>query len=264
MKDKLLIAIPCYNCEKQVQRVLKGLVSNLDTLSPRPETILFIDNGSSDATVKKLQILKEDLIKNSQDTPLIRIIRNDSNYGLGGSHKIIFHLAVKEDYDWVTILHGDDQASISDIAPLTKRAITTHQTTLGSRFLKDSVLQNYQTSRIIGNRVLNSIFSVVTKETVTDLGSGLNIFKVEDLKKLDLLNLPDSFNFNCELLLELFKKSIKPQYFPITWSELDQVSNARNFSVAQSMLKSLMRWKFNLKKSPNLSKSLETYSYKEL
>ena len=61
---KILIAIPCYNCEKQIPRVLSTI--NKD-LASRVEEIAVIDNGSTDNTVnaalsmKKLPAIKSKL-----------------------------------------------------------------------------------------------------------------------------------------------------------------------------------------------------------
>jgi glycosyltransferase involved in cell wall biosynthesis len=50
MKQKILLAITAYRCEKQIVRTLDEID---DKLAKRVEEIAVIDNGSPDATVRK-------------------------------------------------------------------------------------------------------------------------------------------------------------------------------------------------------------------
>ena len=247
---KSVIAIPCYNCSEQVTRVIEGLLqNNLNTKS----IILLIDNRSTDNTTSSILNCIKD-----QDNFIL--VQNEENFGLGGSHKVAFEYAIQKDMDFITILHGDDQATIQDLIRLQEEAIIKNRTVLGSRFLKNSKRINYQTSRVIGNKALNIVFTLLTRHKTKDLGSGLNVFRISDIKQIDFISLTNSFNFNVELLLNFYSKKINFLYSPITWIESDQVSNARNFRVAFDMLKSLTRWLFNMKQINTAKK----YNYKIL
>ena len=192
----------------------------------------------------------------------VSLFDNHQNYGLGGSQKIAFKYAISKEYDYLIILHGDDQASTSDIPLLLSEAIRKETHILGSRFQRGAKREGYQKTRVIGNMALNVIFSLVLLKKISDLGSGLNIFSVKALKKIDLDNLTDYFNFNVELLLTFDRLGIPFLYHPIKWRETDQVSNAKNISVALSMLKSLLAMKvpFLENKKP---RPLEFYQYDE-
>lgn len=248
-----LIAIPCYNCETQIVRVLDDLAKlKIDNTSD----ILLINNRSTDKTQNIALAKIQSLLNKKRYT----FILNDQNYGLGGSQKVAFNYAINTNYDFVTILHGDDQASVADYPRLITNSINNHCTTLGSRFMKKSKRFGYQKSRVVGNIVLNFIFSIVTLRMTKDLGSGLNTFLVSDLKKISYSKLTDSFNFNVELLLSFFKLHLKLKFLPITWSETDQISNAKNLNVALSMLKSLFIWRFHFLSKQN--DILKPYPYK--
>jgi hypothetical protein len=79
---------------------------------------------------------------------------------------------------------------------------------------------------------------------LTDLGSGLNLYRVKDLKDLDYLSFGDSLTFNYELLLEMIDSDKEFEFFPIQWREVDQVSNARNFKIFKQGLTILFQNKF--------------------
>ncbi|MNL40994.1 hypothetical protein D3C87_1633790 [compost metagenome] len=81
-----------------------------------------------------------------------------------------------------------------------------------------------------------------------DLGSGLNVFNVSSFDLHRVTGYSNGFTFNMDLLLDTIEKRLSFQYSPITWTEFDQVSNARNFKVGWATLKTLLRWRLGLKK----------------
>ena len=63
--------------------------------------------------------------------------------------------------------------------------------------MKESKLNGYSFIRIWGNYIFNWLFSIVTKEKVYDLGSGLNIYNIKIFKdKFYCLKYPDNLTFN--------------------------------------------------------------------
>ena len=105
MKEKILVFIPGYNCEKQVKRVLDQFDSDV---TKKLTDIIFVNNRSTDNT-------EETVLKYKNKKLNIKVLRNNENYNLGGSHKVAFDYAIKNKYDYVIVLHGDDQADIRDI-----------------------------------------------------------------------------------------------------------------------------------------------------
>ena len=110
MKPNILLFIPMYNCEKQIVRVLGQLT---DEVCSYLNEIIIINNRSEDngeAAVENYILDHEFPIKTS-------LLRNDDNYGLGGSHKVAFQYAIDNKFDYIILLHGDDQGDISNILP---------------------------------------------------------------------------------------------------------------------------------------------------
>lgn len=238
---KILLALTCYRCEKQIGRVLDKL-NNFSLLS-RINHIAIIDNKSPDNTVKNA-LAKTGLPQLKGKT---YVYINDLNYGLGGSHKVAFDLAKKIEADYVFILHGDDQAEIDDLHKFFKHLGSNQKFSalLGSRFSLQSKLVGYQKKRILGNLILNVLYTFLSFRKVVDLGSGLNLYCVKDLEKISYHKLTNHFTFNSELMLNMFTHNMVVKFLPITWKEEDQQSNARNFIVAWEMIKTIFRWKFS-------------------
>ena len=110
--EKILLFIPVYNCASQITRVLKQIDNELCQYITK---IIIVDNGSTDKTLDEVSIY----IKNHHELK-IEILRNAENYNLGGSHKVAFQYALQKEFDFVIVLHGDDQGDIRDLLPLLK------------------------------------------------------------------------------------------------------------------------------------------------
>ncbi len=257
MKQKVLVAIPAYRCEAQISRTLDEID---EKLAKRVAEIAVIDNGSPDGTVQAvLDYKKTGRLKN------LHVYQNVENYNLGGTHKVAFLKAEKMACTHVVILHGDNQAK-SDEANDLLDYVLEHpetQTVLGSRFSKGSRLHGYDAKRVLGNKVLNAFYSVMTLRKCSDLGSGLNLFALKDLEKRTYLEFADKLTFNFELLLDLIKRKVRFAYYPITWREEDQVSNARNLNIFKTGVTNALKWRFGGLKY-TATKSPENYICKEI
>jgi len=242
--EKVLVGIPSYNCAEQIPRVLAGFSG---PLLDRITKVLIIDNGSTDGTVAAVK-----QFISSTPSPKFELIQNDLNYGLGGTHKVAFLRAERERVDYVAILHGDNQARTEELATLLDVAASAPDTAaiLGSRFMAPEKLHGYSKIRLWGNRGLNFLFTVLTKRRTLDLGSGLNLFRLADLRDREYLELPDGFTFNMSLLLHYRTHEREIAYVPISWSHTDQRSNARTFRVGWLTLKALLEWYFGFQR-PN-------------
>ena len=227
---KYLLAVPCYNCEKQIVRVINE-VEKLNYI--KELKVIFVDNRSEDFT---LENIKKKINTNSN----FSVVQNNENYGLGGSHKIIFSYAIEQSYDYVIILHGDNQARTNEIDLLININNKINiDAILGSRFMRKSKLIGYSKIRTYGNFFLNTIYTIFFRKIVKDLGSGLNLYNVDTLKKIDFLKFDDGFTFNMDMLIFMIRNKLNFKYIPITWVETDQVSNAKAIDVGLKTLKKI-------------------------
>ena len=229
MVDKILVFIPCYNCGPQIGRVLRQFN---DCPKGQFSEVLVLDNGSKDDTVT--QATQAAL---AMANLKVTIGRNQSNYNLGGSHKVAFKYALDNGFTHVVVLHGDDQGDIRDIYPVLKAGHHRVQDAcLGARFMQGSKLIGYSPFRIFGNHVFNALFTLGTGQSIKDLGSGLNIFGKRIFEDAGVLTYADDLRFNIYLLLGLIRKGVAFKYFPISWREDDQVSNVKMTSQALKTL----------------------------
>lgn len=222
--EKLLVFIPAYNCAKQVPRVLSQLLD--PRVKPWVGECIVVNNRSTDDTEAAVQ----DWRRRHPDLP-VRLLRNDENYGLGGSHKVAFGYAVNHGYEHMVVLHGDDQGAIADLLPvLESGSYRQYDCCLGSRFIRGSRIKGYSWVRVLGNHGFNVIFTLVARRHITDLGSGLNLYAVEPLKTRYYQKFPDTLYFNCCMILTQCYLKQKLMFFPISWREEDQISNVNKLT----------------------------------
>lgn len=226
MGDRILLFIPAYNCAPQIGRAISQLSEEAQALLSE---VMVVDNRSTDggreAAIEALKGLRH---------VRTRLVLNDENYGLGGSHKVAFLHAIEHRFDHVIVLHGDDQGDFADILPyLRDGSYRKVDALLGARFMRGSRLVGYSALRTMGNRVFNALYSLSSASRIYDLGSGLNLYKAEALQDRWWLRNADDLTFNYHMILRSIAAGWSIRFFPLSWREEDQVSNVK--LVRQSM-----------------------------
>src|ERR1051325_3978851 len=146
-RQRVLIFIVAYNAERTIQAVLRRIDP---ALSQYDTHILIIDDSSADQTFERAREL--------DDAPFpTTVLFNPVNQGYGGNQKIGFHYAIKENYDFVALLHGDGQYApeclSSMLEPLARGEA---DAVFGSRMLHrgDARRGGMPFYKFIGNRIL--------------------------------------------------------------------------------------------------------------
>jgi glycosyltransferase involved in cell wall biosynthesis len=234
---KILLFIPMYNCARQIPRVLAQLTPDVTSLLSE---VIVVDNRSRDdgTAAAKAALAGEWPIP-------VRILQNDKNYGLGGSHKVAFNYAIANGFDYCIVLHGDDQGSIADLVPHIRAGI--HKACdclLGARFMQGSTLQGYSFLRTFGNRLFNGLYSLAAGRVIYDLGSGLNMYAVKALRSRRYLKHGNDLTFNYYMILDSISSGASIRFFPIVWREDDQVSNVKLVRQAARVLRIALSFAF--------------------
>lgn len=255
--SKILLFTPMYNCEKQIVRVLGQMTEEVGSFI---DEWIIVNNRSTDNG----ETAVKEYVESHKMPVKVSLLRNDENYGLGGSHKVAFDYAKKNGFDYVIVLHGDDQGDISNILPFLKSGeYQNYDCFLGARFMKDSKLQGYSKFRTFGNIVYDWLFSIGCGYKVYDLGSGLNMYKASILEDNFYFKYKDNLIFNyCMVMGSAYYKH-KVKFFPIIWREDDQVSNVKMVNQAITVLKLLWSYICNKKafvEAEHRDKIVENYT----
>lgn len=228
MSERILLFIPAYNCQRQIPRVIAQLMPERARWFSE---VIVVNNRATDNTEAcAIEALRAQAVNG-------KVLRNDGNYGLGGSHKVAFSYARAHGFDYVVVLHGDDQGSVSDLIPyLESGAHREVDCLLGARFTRGSRLTGYSLFRTLGNRAFNLLYSAVSGHWITDLGSGLNLYRVGALDDAFYLRCADDLTFNYHMLLRSIAAGWRIRFFPLEWREADQTSNVKLFRQAMRVL----------------------------
>jgi glycosyltransferase involved in cell wall biosynthesis len=245
MKQKILVFIPSFRCKEQIIRVL----NQFDLRAQQwVDTVMVVDNQSPDDTLRVAIELGKSLLSNCNFIAW----RNEYNYGLGGSHKVAFRYAIDHGFDYLVVLHGDDQANIHDLLPqLEAGAHLNVDCLLGARFMSGSLVKGYSWFRTVGNRVFNELFSLATRKVIYDLGSGLNLYRLKAFQEFYFKTFPDDLSFNYVMILASYYRNQKVCFFPISWREEDQRSNVKLFRQGWKVLSMLVAYIFQRDKFIN-------------
>ena len=167
---RTLIAIPVYNEEKHLERVLGELVR----YSPE---ILAVDDGSTDASPRILDA-----------HPFVEVHRHETNEGYGQSLIDAFAIAAVRRFDWVVTLDADEQHDPAAIAMFMAEAARGDVDVIsGSRYLPESLRRSpVPEERRSFNILVTQILARLTPYRLTDAFCGFKAYRVDALRRLRL------------------------------------------------------------------------------
>lgn len=219
MAERILLFIPMYNCAAQIGRVIAQLTPEVQSLF---EEVIVVDNRSTDDGRSVAIGALEGMEIHA------RLLLNDANLGLGGSHKVAFDHALANGFDYLVVLHGDDQGRIADLCPHLRAGVHRDvDALLGGRFMTGARLEGYSRFRTLGNRLFNALYGFASGAEIKDLGAGLNLYRVGALTDRWWLRNADDLTFNYHMILRSVAAGWKLRFIPISWREDDQVSNVK-------------------------------------
>jgi len=240
-KNKFLIFIPAYNVEKQIPRVLKRIPFHL--LNEYYIRILIIEDCSKDNTKKII----EDYLKVNKNNNLVQLIKNEKNQGYGGVQKIAYNYALKNNFDFVIMLHGDDQYEPEMLPKFISNLLNSNvDGVFGSRFInpKDPLKGGMPWNRYIGNRVVTFIQNFIVGTKMTEFHSGYRAYKIEVLKKVNFEKNSNDFYFDSEIIVQMARLKFIIKEIPIVTIYADEISNLNPIPYGINVLISTIKYKF--------------------
>jgi GT2 family glycosyltransferase len=134
------------------------------------DSLIFVDNASTDRTVERLQ-----------KHPNVRIVRHDSNLGYGAS---IRDGIAASDARAIVVIDADLEYPPEAI-PEMLSALESHPVVYASRFLAGSP-GGMPLFRRLGNRAISGIFNLLFGQQTTDLYTGMKAIRRDALRGVEL------------------------------------------------------------------------------
>lgn len=177
--DKVLLVIPAYNEEKNIEKVVDRLQSEFQELD-----YIVVNDGSRDRTAAICREKGYHLL----DLPV--------NLGLAGCFQAGMRYAYEKGYSYAIQFDGDGQHRPEYIAAMKERMDEGYDIVIGSRFVEE---KKDWSMRMIGSRLIGAAIFVTTGTRLTDPTSGMRLFSRKMIKEFALnLNYgpePDTVSF---------------------------------------------------------------------
>ena len=197
-KKHLVVMIPCFNEEKTITTVIKGIPRDIDGI--RKIDVLVVDDGSTDKSAKAAKKAKA------------KVFRHSKNEGLGFTFKDGIRQALLMGADFIVNIDGDLQFNPRDIpkivAPLVKGEA---DMVTASRFA-EGLAKNVPSVKRFGNRAFTWLISKLTRQHFTDTQCGFRGYSWEAAVRMNLFG---KFTYTQEVFLDLVNKGMKIVEVPI-------------------------------------------------
>ena len=238
-QKKILIFIPAFNVEKKIFSVVERIPNQI--FETNEIKILIINDNSNDYTVDEIEKIQNKFDYNFE------IINSEKQLGYGGVQKISFNYAIKKNYDYVIMLHGDGQYAPEELPKfISELKNPDFDAVFGSRMMnyKSAIKGGMPIYKFLGNIFLTFIQNLILNSSVSEFHSGYRSFKVNSLKKINFFELPDYYHFDTEMIIELLKKkmTLKEIYIPTFYG--DEVSHLKSIPYGFKVLYSTIKSKF--------------------
>jgi glycosyltransferase involved in cell wall biosynthesis len=224
--EGISIVIPVYNEAESLLTFLPELYRYCQTLPVNWEVIV-VNDGSTDNS-------QEILERNNW----IKVITHSQRQGYGSALKDGIR---KAEFKYVCFIDGDSSYHPSLIQAGLKK-LDRSDIVIGAR---DEKSEDFPLSQKLARFFISSILTVIFRQRVKDINSGLRIINKEKIiPYLDIL--PDGFSFSASLTLLMLLEKFKFSYFPIKLDKRKGRSKLRNttyiFQFTKCLYLTQYRW----------------------
>ena len=199
----LSIIVPVRDESNNIQDVFDYFNNNLKMVE---HEVLIINDFSNDDTLEKSKnlIIKYKNFKNL----------NNLKKGLGGAINLGIKKAIGE---YVAIMMADQSDDINDLIKYNNLIQSAeYDAILGSRFTKDSKVNDYPIQKLILNRIFNFFVSIIFFNSYSDYTNAFKIYKKSALLEIMPL-ISESFNIFLEIPLKIISRNYRYKIVSINW-----------------------------------------------
>lgn len=202
LKGKVSIVVPCHNEEPNIPPLIENLKGYFNDYIYE---FIIVDDNSSDRTGEIAERLAE-------EDPRIKVIRRKMPNGVG--------LAIRDGIsaaagDYILTMDSDFQHILPELTGLFDAAADGADVAVGSRFSRESVLLNYDFTKIIVNRGFHILANLLLRKHFRDVTNNLKLMKREVAERLRLT--AHDFAVNAETGLQPLLMNFNVKEVPVSW-----------------------------------------------
>ena len=234
-KEKLLIFIVAYNHEKTIKSTVNRIPKKI--FKSYKTEILIVDDSSKDKTFKISKNIKKNFNKKNIS---VNVFYNPINQGYGGNQKIGYYYAIKKNFDFVVLLHGDGQYA-PEVLPNLLKDISKDRpdVVMGSRMInkKLALKGGMPFYKFVGNIILTKNQNFLLNTKLAEFHTGYRVYKVSSLKRIPFYLNTNDFHFDTEILIQFFldKKKVKEISIPTFYG--NEICHVNGLKYAFNVLK---------------------------
>ena len=231
---KTLVLITAFNVKKFIEKVINRLP---EELFKNNVEILIINDCSTDDTLQISLAIK----KNYQNA-VINVLSNKVNLGYGGNQKIGYQYAIKNNFDYVVLLHGDGQYAPECIMEILEPFKHNYDAVQGSRMINklDALKGRMPIYKFFGNIGLTFIQNLITGMKLSEFHSGYRAYSVKALKKIPFHLNSSYYEFDTEIFIQINMMNMKIKEVPIPTFYGDEISYLNSIKYGFRILKTTL------------------------
>jgi glycosyltransferase involved in cell wall biosynthesis len=203
-KIKLIIYMPAYNEEANIQNVINGLPTSIQGVATLQ--VLIVDDGSKDKT-GELAISSG-----------AQVVVHGKNRGVGAAFHSAIQFALENDADILVGIDADGQFDASEIPALIQPILQNQaDMVVGNRFAS-GMPPEMSRLKYWGNRQVAQMISGITGQRFQDVSCGFRAYNRESLLRLNIFG---EFTYTHETILSLMYQGLRVvehptevKYFP--------------------------------------------------
>lgn len=205
--SRSIILIPTLNEKENLKELIPLIFGLMPDIS-----VLIVDDNSSDGTQELIKTIKPNF-KN------IFLLERTNDFGYGRSSIDGFRWILKKQYGNIVTMDADFSHDYNEIPALIEK-LKNFDVAIGSRYIKNGGVQNWNLFRIILSKLANLYVKIILGLPVMDVTSGFNAYRVDFLINMDLDKIKsDGYAFLVELKFRLLKAGCRFIEYPILFSE---------------------------------------------
>ncbi len=199
----LSIIVPVRDESKTIKEVFDYFNNNLKNINYE---VLIINDFSNDDTLN----ITKSLINEYKN---FKVLDNNKK-GLGGAINLGIKKATGEN---IAIMMADQSDDINDLIEYDNLMRSgNYDAILGSRFTKNSKVNDYPFQKLILNRIFNFFVSIIFLNKYNDYTNAFKIYKKSALLEIMPL-ISESFNIFLEIPLKIISRNYKYKIISINW-----------------------------------------------
>ncbi len=195
---KVIIAIPAYNEERDIARVLSEIKMVMGRTAYRYKILVF-DDGSGDKTVEIARRVGAIVVSHKRNAGLAQTFRDEMKECLRLKADVIVHT------------DADGQYPAEAIPALIRKVEAGYDLVLGSRFLRRGY-GALPLMKQLGNKAFATVLSRLTGVRLTDTTTGFRAFTSEVAHDIDYIN---NFTYTQEQIIKAAKQKFRITEIPI-------------------------------------------------